>query len=202
MEPDFGSLFYSPSQKRSAFLPGRIFRGGFSKAWKVQRSFTIFLVPGDSKCPFHPLVGDVGGSLNPLKGSLNHPKKVTSNHLVRVLWTSSNNFWNGGFRPLPGEKSPKTNKNLPGAETTLREIGQLGLPIFVTCFFSKFWREKTFMQKRNGAFANGCKYLCYFFILVSKASHFEWLEMVKRYAVTHFWLVMMWFVIEVIAVAI
>ena len=34
-------------------------------------------LPGDSKWPFHPLIG---GHLTPWKGSLNHPKKVTLNH--------------------------------------------------------------------------------------------------------------------------
>ena len=39
----------------------------------VQRTYSI---PGDSKWPFHPLVG---GHQQALKGSLNHPKKVTKN---------------------------------------------------------------------------------------------------------------------------
>jgi len=42
-------------------------------------------LPGDSKCPFHPLVG---GHLTIPKRSLNHPKKVTLNHqvIVIVVW--------------------------------------------------------------------------------------------------------------------
>ena len=51
----------------------------------TQKNTSIFLMaktknhrPGDSKCPFHPLVGGHLTSLNPLKGSLNHPKKVTA----------------------------------------------------------------------------------------------------------------------------
>ena len=44
----------------------------------LERSLGLLLWPssrGDSKWPFHQLVG---GHLTPLKGSLNHPKKVTS----------------------------------------------------------------------------------------------------------------------------
>ncbi len=38
-------------------------------------------MPADSKWPFYPLVG---GHQQPLKGSLNHPKKVTKNCQVMV----------------------------------------------------------------------------------------------------------------------
>ena len=46
----------------------------------ILRSFSLLPSrchsPGDSKWPFHPLIG---GHQHPLKGSLNHPKKVTKN---------------------------------------------------------------------------------------------------------------------------
>ena len=68
----------------------------------------IALSPGDSKWPFHPLVG---GHLTPSKGSLNHPKKVTLNH-------QGHNFSCTCLSPLP--PAPFTRRLYPPSSRKLR----------------------------------------------------------------------------------
>ena len=48
-------------------------------AWRL--GLMNYHLPGDSRWPFHPLVG---GHQQPLKGSLNHPKKVTKTCQVHL----------------------------------------------------------------------------------------------------------------------
>ena len=67
--------------------------------------------PGDSKWPFDSLVG---GHQQPLKGSLNHPKKVTS-RIARGLWVEFDSWfhrWLGLHQTKP---------NLDGTQVESRE---------------------------------------------------------------------------------
>ena len=54
-----------------------------NKVKKIDLCWTI--LQGDSKWPFYPLFGGHQHTNNPLKRSLNHPKKVTMNHQVVVF---------------------------------------------------------------------------------------------------------------------
>ena len=88
------------------------------KQWKEgckqKKSHGMENLPGDSKWPFHPLVG---GHLTPLKGSLNHPKKVTLNHQVVLALLGNPRFLFSPFLTDPSKsKSVISPQVVDGAE--------------------------------------------------------------------------------------
>ncbi len=71
---------FIPSISTTGFCPTCV--GSFTKGVPMSRNHLIDLIPGDSKWPFDPL--------EPLKGSLNLPKKGTKNCQVVVFL---HHFW-------------------------------------------------------------------------------------------------------------
>ena len=75
----------------------------------------FWIIPGDSKCPFHPLVG---GHLTPWKGHLTIPK--------RSLWITRSQFfclfdWNQGERLVTWDDAPQVVKKPPALPRPRKE---------------------------------------------------------------------------------
>ena len=157
-------------KKVPRFVPGRIFRRwAFRKPESPTQLATMAGIPS-LKLHGRPWKSTIlmvftrkDGDFHGRAVSFREGRSFTI-FLVRVL-SSSNPFWNGGFRRLPGENFPK--QVCQELKQRSAKLASWGCP-FATCFFWKFWRKQRFLRKRNGAFVNGSKYLCFFYFLLHR----------------------------------